>query len=132
MWKAGSVLVIASMLFASCTKDKASNGQCPPCIDTVSFKTVIIPIFAASCAVTGCHNATTDAFSINLDSAHAYASATEPGTGNITPGDAEGSLLYTIINSGGSNGMPPDGYTPLTACEIDEIGCWINQGAKNN
>jgi hypothetical protein len=131
MWKAIGVCIII-LLLASCTRDTAYYNPCPSCPSNISFRTAIIPIFTANCSTVGCHNATTDAFSLNLDSAHAYAAATEPGTGNVSPGNAEGSLLYTILlGTAGSHHMPLDA-PPLSPCEIQDIGCWINQGALNN
>jgi hypothetical protein len=107
------------------------NVSCPACSSSLSFKSTIIPIFQTSCAIAGCHDSITHQSSLNLDSAQAYATATEPGTGNVTPGDAGNSLMYTLLNAGGTNGMPK-GLPPLAPCEIQEIECWINQGAKNN
>jgi len=131
MWRA--ILVCGIMVFISgCTRDEAPYSPCPDCPPTISFKAAIIPIFAANCAITGCHNATTDAFYQNFDSTHAYESATRPGTGNVVPGDAEGSLLYTILlGTAGANHMPLNAGQ-LPPCEIKSIACWINQGALNN
>ncbi len=131
MRRAIQICIIIAVLLPACTRDSAVYAPCPSCPPNISFKAVIIPIFAASCAISGCHDATTDAFSLNFDSAHAYESATRPGTGNVTPGSAENSLLYTILLSSGANHMPLNAGT-LPPCEIQDIGCWINQNAQNN
>jgi len=132
MWRAIPVCIFIIVVLASCTRDTAIYNPCPSCPSNISFKSAIIPIFAANCAITGCHNATTDAFSQNFDSAHAYASATRPGTGNVTPYNANNSLLYTILlGTGGANHMPLNA-APLNPCEIQQIACWINQGAQDN
>jgi hypothetical protein len=130
MRRAGLVCLVVIGALAGCTRDQAPDSPCPPC-PTISFKADIIPIFAANCAITGCHDAATDAFSLNLDSAHAYAKATEHGTGNVTPYDANNSLLYTILLSSTASHMPLNA-PQLPPCEIQAIGCWINQGALNN
>jgi hypothetical protein len=131
MWKAILAGVIMAMFLASCTRDKASDNPCGACPSGISFKVVIIPVFEAACATTGCHDAITDTFSLNFDSAHAYASATEPGTGYVIAGNSTGSYLYQVLSAPGANHMPLNAPN-LPECEIQEIGCWINQGAQNN
>ena len=122
--------VILLLFFVSCTRDKTSSN-CPPCTSAISFKTNVLPIFQISCAVQGCHDVTTHAAAVVLDSANAYTNITQAGTGYIIAYNANASLFYTTLNSPGVNGMPK-GLPPLPQCQVETIACWINQGAKNN
>jgi hypothetical protein len=120
------------MLFSACNKDKAGNGNCPGSCPTISFKSEIIPLFAANCALPACHNSSTSANRyINLDSAYAYASVMQVGTGYIVAGNPTSSILLSQLYAGVPNHMPNNGGQ-LDACSIQEISCWIQQGALNN
>lgn len=88
---------------------------------TVCFESQILPLYQSSCAMAGCHDATTHTEGYNLTT---YAGITARG---ISPGKPSNSKLYTIL----SNGMPPSGYTPLSADQKAIISKWISQGAKN-
>jgi len=92
-----------------------------PVDTTICFEAQILPLYQSNCAMAGCHDAVTQKEGYNLTS---YAGITARG---ISPGNASRSKLYTIL----SNGMPPQGYTPLTADQKALIARWINQGAKN-
>ena len=119
-----------SVLLSNCTKDKTplSNCQYQSC-PIVSFNANIIPIFTQYCDAHGCHNAASHEGGLNLDSAMAYIEATGAGTGYITPGYPLNSIIY---NQFGQHIMPPTGYSAPSACEVQEIYCWIEQGALNN
>ncbi len=131
MWRAIGACIVLIAFISGCTRDEASNDPCPGCPATISFKSDILPIFAQSCSVSGCHDATTHAAAVILDSAHAYNTVTESGTGYIVKGDAGNSILYNTLNASGVNGMPK-GLPPLPPCQVQSIYCWINQGAPNN
>jgi hypothetical protein len=129
--RAIGVCIVLLALLSGCTRDEAISDPCAGCPSNISFKGDIIPIFEASCSLSGCHDATTHAAAVILDSAHAYLTVTEPGTGYIIKFQADASILYTTLNAPGVNGMPK-GLPPLPQCQVDAIACWINQGAKNN
>ncbi len=131
MWRAIWVCILLMAFVSGCTRDEAISDPCPGCPSTISFKADILPIFAASCSVRGCHDATTHAAAVVLDSAHAYTTVTEPGTGYVTRYNANTSILYTTLNANGVNGMPKD-LPPLSQCQVQAVACWINQGAVNN
>jgi hypothetical protein len=124
------VCIILIRMAPSCTRDRASANACPGCSSPVSFKANIIPIFNASCALSNCHALPTNAGSLNLDSAHAYQTVTEPGTGRIDTAYPMQSILWQVLQ-GGSNGMPLNAQQ-LPACQIQLVYCWIQQGAHNN
>ena len=119
------------MLLSGCTPDKVSTN-CPGNCPTISFKTDIIPIFTANCATAGCHNVATGVNDhLALDSADAYASSTQAGTGYVVPGKPTSSILLGQLYAGVPNHMPNNGQQ-LDACDIQKISCWIQQGALNN
>jgi len=89
----------------------------------VCFESNVLPIFIASCARSGCHDATTREEDLVLDT---YTHIVREG---IVPGDAEESKLYKVLFETGEDQMPPD--APLTQAQKDSIRLWINQGAKN-
>jgi mono/diheme cytochrome c family protein len=93
-------------------------GNCSP--DTVYFQNTILPLINSSCAMSGCHDATTHKSGVTLTT---YANI----SGLTKPGNPASSKLYTILGS-----MPPSGYTKLTAAQKASISTWITQGSKNN
>ena len=131
MWRAILVCIILIAVLSSCTRDTAVYDPCPACPPNISFKSAIIPIFQANCAISGCHDAASHAYNVNLDSASAYSTVIAPGSGFIYNNTANQSILYNIL-IGTSNRMPPTGYNQLNPCQVQDIGCWINQGAQNN
>ncbi len=93
---------------------------CSP--DTVYFMKDIQPLLESSCAISGCHDATTAADGVNLTS---YQNILQ--TGGIIAGNPTGSELYQQVSS---NAMPPN--NPLSQAQKDLIKIWIQQGAKYN
>ena len=130
MWRAVGICIIVIACLSSCTKDTAVYSPCPGCPSNISFSAAIIPIFASNCSSVGCHNTSTHAGSVDLDSAYAYAAITKPGTGYVVAGNADYSLVYSELLPGNSLHMPIS--SQLDACDIQKIQCWINQGALNN
>jgi hypothetical protein len=131
MCRATFLAFIALVFLSGCTKDKSSLGNCPQGCSAVSFKADIIPIFATNCALTGCHDAVTAYDHVALDSAQAYVSAMQPGVGYVVPGNPSASILLGQLYPNVTNHMPNNGKQ-LDACSIQEISCWIQQGALNN
>lgn len=98
---------------------------CDP--DTVYYNRDIQPIFTASCAYSGCHDATTREKGIQLTDYNSVMS-----TADIEPGDLDGGKLYEKITETDPNErMPPRPKNPLSSSQITLIAKWINQGAKN-
>jgi len=48
----------------------------------------------------------------------------------VTPGSAEGSILYQAMIGKGAPQMPPNGA--LSASKLAIVEKWINDGAPNN
>ncbi len=133
-----SFIVISSfLLMTSCThdspfedinKDSIRNpivsNNCDT--DTIYFVNVIKPIINNSCATTNCHDKSTAAEGIVLDS---YANIFISGI--VKAGNPLESKLYDVITeSGGEDAMPPN--NPLSNTQISLIKTWIEQGALNN
>lgn len=87
----------------------------------VSFATDIVPIFDASCNMSGCHAA--GAFSPDLSPANAFNSITQENLINVdTPAQ---STLYLVVSSGSMKSY-------ATTAQAKLILAWIQQGALNN
>ena len=114
---------------SNCTKDHSKDQNCQNC-PVISFKNDIIPIFQASCAVSGCHTGAFPAGNVNLDSAVAYTQSTAAGKGYVNAGNPGTSILYLEMIPGSTTPMPTTGL--LNACTANKISCWIQQGALNN
>jgi hypothetical protein len=114
------------LLFIGCYKDKTVI------LDTgaevtrqVSFSQDIIPLFASSCSISGCHSA--GAKAPDLSAANAYNALT---TGNyFDTNTPENSSIYLWMTGKKSTPMPVGGinkdYNAL-------ILAWIKQGGQNN
>jgi hypothetical protein len=126
------VSLIIIVFIAGCTRDKAIDSTCQGCAATVSFRSDIIPIFRANCALSGCHTGPTATAQghVSLDSALAYTVVTEPGKGYVVASNPGYSILYSQLLVGSNNHMPLTGQ--LSDCDIQKIFCWIQQGAQNN
>jgi uncharacterized membrane protein len=86
----------------------------------------IQPILMSSCAVSGCHDATTHNEGIDFSS---YTKTLHA----ITAGNPSGSELYHAITAtpGTEHFMPPKPYSPLSKTAIDTIYSWIKRGGLN-
>lgn len=106
--------------------DTNSLITCDP--DTAYFQNEVLPIFQSSCALSGCHDATTAEQDLILsDYSHIISS------GNIEPGDASESEIYEkITESDEEDRMPPPPNPRLSNEKIALIMDWINQGARDN
>ncbi|MDX1673116.1 MAG: c-type cytochrome domain-containing protein [Balneolaceae bacterium] len=110
----------------------------------VSFSEDIEPIFNGNCAVSGCHNATTQESGVNLSSHDAALSSVgdqygieviQPGEPNAyNPQTGEGSpIVDKIENDNPTFGeRMPLNSGALDQAEIDSIKAWIDDGAPNN
>jgi hypothetical protein len=87
---------------------------------TVCFSRDILPILTSSCAMSGCHNASTAAEGYVFDNYSHTMTAVSAGRPNS-------SKLYDIIKE---NEMPPS-PPYLTSAQKDSIYNWIKNGAKN-
>lgn len=86
----------------------------------------IQPILMSSCAVSGCHDATTHKEGYNFST---YATSKNA----VSAGNPTGSRLYRVITASPSSEsfMPPKPYSALSKAAIDTIYSWIKRGALN-
>ena len=128
--------LLAALLFGACKHDPypapedpsggnpPSTGGCHP--DTVYYERDIQPIFNASCAYSGCHDAVSAQKGVVLTN---YSSVMS--TADVRPFDPYGSDLYEVIVDQGGDQMPPLPNAPLGLDKVQLIEKWINQGALN-
>ncbi|MFN8353850.1 MAG: cytochrome c [Spirosomataceae bacterium] len=107
------------------TTSSSTTGGIPATAGQACFDTQIKPIFAANCAMSGCHDAITKEEGYDLSS---YSKIISKG---ISAGKATSSKIYQVINANGGDRMPPSPRSKLTATEISLLAQWINEGAKN-
>lgn len=128
------VVFIVSMAFVACKHEIPSPdgltlglGECHP--DTVYFEQDILPFLLSNCAFSGCHDAVSQENGVNLTNYNSIFN-----TGDIRPGDPEGSDLYeVIVDDDIDDRMPPaPEYDALTIDQILMIRNWILQGGLNN
>jgi hypothetical protein len=98
---------------------------CDP--DTVYFQQQVLPIFISNCALSGCHDGTTNQEGVNLTNYNSIVS-----TGDVRAGRPESSEIWEMINESEDERMPPVPRNSLTATQKSLIYKWILQGAKNN
>lgn len=79
-------------------------------------------LFQPSCS--RCHNAANRAGGFQFESANDLLNPAQAGA--IVPGNAQGSLIYSVIANGT---MPPRGAKP-DAAAMKVLSCWIDQGAS--
>lgn len=91
----------------------------------VSFSTDVMPILKNSCI--RCHGGERTSGGLNLTTYAALMMGGESGA-VVIPGDAAGSLLVTLSESGK---MPKRG-TKLTPEQVQILKDWVNAGAPNN
>jgi hypothetical protein len=118
-------VVLFVFVLSGCYKDILSPGQdpnAPP--QAVSFSGDLVPIFAANCTTSGCHDAV-PGHKPSLVAANAYDAITAGGfIDTVIPTN---SILYGEVKSGS---MPPTGA--LKTSDIQKILDWIRNGAPDN
>ncbi|MEO5346597.1 MAG: hypothetical protein H7834_09500 [Magnetococcus sp. YQC-9] len=97
----------------------------------VSFAEDVVPILQNRCLE--CHKAGAPGFAfsgLNLESYEGLMQGTRFGP-VVVPGNAMVSNLNVLVEGRAGIRMPHN-RKRLTACEIDILRNWVNQGAKNN
>jgi hypothetical protein len=139
-------IFFVAVLFPSCKHDSMFNvepdptdttgtggnnggGSGVPCDpDSVYFNNQILPILISNCTQSGCHNDQDREEGIVLSSYQSLISTVENAT---LPNWDENDLLKVLIEVDLDKRMPY-GKPPLPQAQIDLIGRWVAQGAKNN
>ena len=120
---------ILVLLFQHCRHEPeaplVTGIPCHP--DTVYFERDLMPLLNSSCAKAGCHDIESAMDGVILDS---YANVM--ATGDVKPGNPDGSDLYEVlVEDKPEKRMPPP---PLPALDNDQIAMirkWILHGAQN-
>ncbi|MBU1101078.1 MAG: hypothetical protein KKA84_11810 [Bacteroidetes bacterium] len=94
----------------------------------VSYQEYIEPVLQIKCANNGCHDAISGAGGIVLVT-HAH---TTRDVSIVFPYNPDNSRLVWAIEGQTGTIMPPLGYYPLTANQVEGIKTWISEGAQNN
>jgi hypothetical protein len=112
-----SLLILFTVFswFTSCTH-VANIANLPE----VCFTNDVLPIFASSCAITGCHDGGGRESHRAMNN---YADIMQ----DITPGNPGASRIYQTIIAKWGNRMPPS--KPLSLDNRERIRLWIEQGA---
>lgn len=92
----------------------------------IDFRTTIQPVFEKNCK--GCHQGSTPAGSLRLDSPSAFQNLAMSGR-LVIPGNSSESMLSKRISSREENRMPPPPLSSLPEDQIALINRWIDQGA---
>ncbi len=129
MKKIFQLVMVASvgLLATSCYNDVLPAEPTPA---NVSYKTNIQALFNKNCI--GCHKGAANT-GPNLTDGNSYVSLTTVNTEGeiyVTPGSADGSILYQALTGNGAPQMPPNGV--LSKSKLALVEKWINDGAANN
>jgi YVTN family beta-propeller protein len=131
-------LVLAVPLLAGCTEDPVSPDPIviPGPNEAVIYSKHIAPIFAASCATSGCHDNATAQSGLSLTSWESALKGSEFGA-VVVPFAARKSHLLQHISTDTTiapMAIPrmPYGRDPLPREQILTIKRWIEEGAKND
>jgi hypothetical protein len=116
-----SKLIIMSMLITvvfACKKEEETNyADEATCTSTPTYTVDIAPILNASCAGSGCHNASSKRAGIDLST---YAAAKNEFMKNNT-------ALASIHHASGVKAMP-QGQSKLADATINKLDCWVKNG----
>jgi WD40 repeat protein len=115
-------LVLPTIAVAADGEEKSAGEA-----DAISFYRQVRPILQRSCS--GCHQPAKLGGKLLLTSFEGLKTGGENGAG-FEPGDPDSSTIMAYI-SGEEPEMPLNG-DPLTPEQIDVIGRWIKEGARND
>lgn len=130
-----SLFFLGLLAFSACKKDEDPEPEPvipDPCEEvSASFSNDIEPIFAASCALSGCHDSVTQEEGKNFEGYDNIVASIE---------DDQEQFLMSINFEGGSTGWMPRNDAEenateedkLPAADIEKIECWIANGMPNN
>jgi hypothetical protein len=107
----------------TCGSDGTVTGVSYTC-----FTRDILPVISNSCAISGCHNASSAKEGVVTTSYQTLMNSNIIKSGN--PGSSK---LYQVMTAaaGSEDVMPPKPYSPLSKAVTDSIYKWILRGAKN-
>lgn len=106
-----------------------NNQSASPVISktSVDYERDIQPLLAEHCYE--CHGPTQQESNFRLDVRDRALSTADWGRPAIIPGNATESLLIQFVSGEGKVQMPPEGHSPLTAEQVEQLRNWIDAGA---
>ena len=139
-WKQAWGTGVAALLVAttlSCERDFGLGIDSVeyPTIETIVYSRHVQPLLSQKCATAGCHNATTAAEGLSLNSWESLMRGSVNGA-MVIPFRPEKSHLIFHLNTDSTIApvalptMPP--AQPFTRNELDFLMRWIREGAKND
>jgi hypothetical protein len=145
----GAILLAPALLLGGCANDDATLGVDllgPTPGSMVSLRNDVQPIFTASCAVGGCHDASSLSAGMVLEEGRLFdpvegivgvPSQEAPGVLRVKPGSSlESYLIHKLQGTqdtvGGAGDPMPLGGPPLADPTLQLIRDWIDQGALDN
>jgi cytochrome c5 len=107
----------------TCGSDGTVTG-----VNYTCFTRDILPVLSNSCAISGCHNASSAKSGIVTTSYQTLINSNIIKSGNPST-----SKLYQVMTAaaGSENVMPPKPYALVAKAVTDSISKWIQRGAKN-
>lgn len=96
----------------------------------ISFKSHVMPVLAANCALSGCHGTVTGANAAPMYDYYTIVQDTR-NLGLVWPGNPDASRLTLIIEYKGALHNPPWTWK-INDNQRAGIRKWIEEGAKNN
>jgi uncharacterized membrane protein len=100
---------------------------CDP--DSVYFENQVLPILVSNCTESTCHNAIDQREGIVLTSYDNLLLTVK----KVTSTDwSQNELMEVLLETDADKVMPPPPNAPLSADQINLIGRWVQQRAKNN
>ena len=121
----GSLLGMLMLIMNACYYDEVLPQESVGDVGEMSFSADIIPIFNASCNVSGCHNK--GGQKPDLSAENAFNTLTNGGY--IDKATPESSSLYLWMTGKKGTPMPVSGSN---ATYNAKVLAWIEQGAHNN
>lgn len=109
------LILLISISFCSCRKDKVQVLPPEQCADTVYFSTQILPMIQNNCV--GCHS---------------VGNGSVVELTNHTQISANANQCFNSITASGGFMLMPIGGPPLPDSLIEIFNCWIVQGKLNN
>lgn len=138
----GLLLLLLPLAAVGCGSVKSPTEPQPSEVQGLafSFTRIQTEVFTPTCAVAGCHAASTGEAGLVLEAGRSYgelvgrASTQNAALDRVQPGDPERSYLIRKLRGDSSitGERMPFGGPPLTAAQIDGIAAWIRSGAPND
>jgi len=124
-----NVLALSLLIFVlqACYNDKADKlygVKTTTSCDTasVSFKTTVLPILQQNCAISACHDPSTQSNGYNFNTYNSVAAAIQTNNDQFIGSISHNPKYIAMPNNGGK----------LADCDINKIEAWVNSGYPNN